>query len=53
MVSRGLGISLLPEGDGNGSGLPAIPVTESRVARDVTLAWRDGRPPVARGGRLP
>lgn len=45
MVSRGLGVSLMPEDDAKASDLPlaAVAVTEPRVVRDVTLAWRDGR----------
>jgi LysR family transcriptional activator of glutamate synthase operon len=45
MVSRGLGVALLPESEAAHAGPPvaAVPVRKPALARDVTLAWRANR----------
>jgi LysR family transcriptional activator of glutamate synthase operon len=45
MVSRGLGVALLPESETAHDGPPvaAVPVRNPALARDVTLAWRANR----------
>jgi DNA-binding transcriptional LysR family regulator len=52
MVSRGMGIALVPRSDavGPGAEVAAIPLTAPRLTRDITLAWREDRrlPPAAR-----
>jgi LysR family transcriptional regulator, transcription activator of glutamate synthase operon len=45
MVSRGLGVALLPASEAEHAGPPvaAVPVCKPALARDVTLAWRANR----------
>jgi DNA-binding transcriptional LysR family regulator len=45
MVGRGLGISVLPEGDAASARAPvaSVRVRHPALVRDVTLAWRQGR----------
>jgi LysR family transcriptional activator of glutamate synthase operon len=45
MVSRGLGVALLPASEAEHAGPPvaAVPVRKPALARDVTLAWRANR----------
>jgi DNA-binding transcriptional LysR family regulator len=45
MVSRGLGVALLPASEAKHEGPPvaAVPVRKPALARDVTLAWRANR----------
>jgi DNA-binding transcriptional LysR family regulator len=51
LVSRGLGVAILPRSDAIGPGADIVVVTLSEPAlrRDITLAWREGRrhPPAA------
>lgn len=39
LVSRGLGIALLPHDERTTPGLAELPLTGTRYTRDVTLAW--------------
>jgi DNA-binding transcriptional LysR family regulator len=45
LVSRGLGVAILPRSDAEGPGAEVAVVTliEPRLERDITLAWREGR----------
>jgi DNA-binding transcriptional LysR family regulator len=45
LVSRGLGVAILPRSDavGPGSEIAAVTVTAPGLSRDITLAWREGR----------
>ncbi len=45
LVSRGLGVAILPRSDAEGPGADVAVATLSEPAlrRDITLAWRDGR----------
>jgi DNA-binding transcriptional LysR family regulator len=45
LVSRGLGVAILPRSDAEGPGAEVEVVTliEPRLERDITLAWREGR----------
>jgi len=45
LVSRGLGVAILPRSDAAGPGSPIAVATlvEPSLTRDVTLAWRDDR----------
>ncbi|MGH2866067.1 MAG: LysR family transcriptional regulator [Solirubrobacteraceae bacterium] len=51
LVSRGLGVAILPRSDAEGPGaeVEVVTLVEPRLERDITLAWRDGRrhPPAA------
>jgi LysR family transcriptional activator of glutamate synthase operon len=51
LVSRGLGVAILPRSDAEGPGaeVGVVTLTEPRLQRDITLAWREGRrhPPAA------
>jgi LysR family transcriptional regulator, transcription activator of glutamate synthase operon len=45
LVSRGLGVAILPRSDGEGPGadVAVVSLTEPALRRDITLAWREGR----------
>jgi len=45
LVSRGLGVAILPRSDAEGPGaeVAVVTLTEPRLERDITLAWREGR----------
>ncbi|MGB9186306.1 MAG: LysR substrate-binding domain-containing protein [Solirubrobacteraceae bacterium] len=45
LVSRGLGVAILPRSDaeGPGAGVAVVTLIEPRLERDITLAWREGR----------
>lgn len=45
LVSRGLGVAILPRSDAEGPGaeVAVATLTEPRLERDITLAWREGR----------
>ncbi|MDQ2896832.1 MAG: LysR substrate-binding domain-containing protein [Actinomycetota bacterium] len=45
LVSRGLGVAILPRSDAEGPGAEVAVATliEPRLQRDITLAWREGR----------
>jgi LysR family transcriptional regulator, transcription activator of glutamate synthase operon len=45
LVSRGLGVAILPRSDGEGPGadVAVASLTEPALTRDITLAWREGR----------
>jgi DNA-binding transcriptional LysR family regulator len=47
LVARGLGVAILPRSDADGPGaeIAYTTLTEPRLARDITLAWRAGRRP--------
>jgi LysR family transcriptional regulator, transcription activator of glutamate synthase operon len=51
LVSRGLGVAILPRSDaiGPGAEVAVAALTEPALRRDITLAWREGRrhPPAA------
>jgi DNA-binding transcriptional LysR family regulator len=45
LVSRGLGVAILPRSDAEGPGADVAVATlsEPSLRRDITLAWREGR----------
>jgi DNA-binding transcriptional LysR family regulator len=45
LVSRGLGVAILPRSDAEGPGadVAVVSLTEPALRRDITLAWREGR----------
>jgi DNA-binding transcriptional LysR family regulator len=45
LVSRGMGVAILPRSDGEGPGaeVAVSRLIEPSLARDITLAWREGR----------
>jgi LysR family transcriptional activator of glutamate synthase operon len=45
MVSRGMGVAILPRSDAEGPGadVAVARLTEPSLTRDITLAWREGR----------
>ncbi|HET9102885.1 MAG TPA: LysR family transcriptional regulator [Solirubrobacteraceae bacterium] len=45
LVARGLGVAILPRSDAEGPGaeVAVVNLTEPRLERDITLAWREGR----------
>jgi DNA-binding transcriptional LysR family regulator len=45
LVSRGLGVAILPRSDAEAPGAPivAVALVDPSLTRDVTLAWRDDR----------
>ncbi len=45
LVSRGLGVAILPRSDAEGPGaeVEVVTLVEPRLERDITLAWREGR----------
>jgi LysR family transcriptional activator of glutamate synthase operon len=45
LVSRGLGVAILPRSDAEGPGadVAVSTLTEPALSRDITLAWREGR----------
>jgi LysR family transcriptional regulator, transcription activator of glutamate synthase operon len=45
LVSRGLGVAILPRSDAEGPGaeVKVVTLVEPRLERDITLAWREGR----------
>jgi DNA-binding transcriptional LysR family regulator len=51
LVSRGLGVAILPRSDAEGPGadVSVVRLIEPALQRDITLAWREGRrlPPAA------
>jgi LysR family transcriptional activator of glutamate synthase operon len=51
LVSRGLGVAILPRSDAEGPGadVAVATLTQPALSRDITLAWREGRrlPPAA------
>jgi DNA-binding transcriptional LysR family regulator len=51
LVSRGLGVAILPRSDAEGPGADVVVarLVEPALSRDITLAWREGRrhPPAA------
>jgi len=51
LVSRGLGVAILPRSDAEGPGADVVVarLVEPSLSRDITLAWREGRrhPPAA------
>src|SRR5207245_1787274 len=51
LVSRGMGVAILPRSDavGPGADVAVAKVQEPALSRDITLAWREGRshPPAA------
>ncbi len=53
LVSRGLGVAILPRSDAAGPGaeVAVLRLTSPSLSRDITLAWREGRrhPPAAAG----
>jgi LysR family transcriptional activator of glutamate synthase operon len=51
LVQRGMGVAILPRSDAEGPGadVTVAKLTDPALARDITLAWREGRrqPPAA------
>jgi LysR family transcriptional activator of glutamate synthase operon len=45
LVSRGLGVAILPRSDAEGSGadVAVVSLTKPSLHRDITIAWREGR----------
>jgi DNA-binding transcriptional LysR family regulator len=45
LVSRGMGVAILPRSDAEGSGaeVSVAALTDPSLTRDITLAWREGR----------
>ncbi len=45
LVSRGLGVAILPRSDAEGPGadVAVANLVEPALRRDITLAWREGR----------
>ena len=45
LVSRGLGVAILPRSDAEGPGadVAVVKLVEPQLQRDITLAWREGR----------
>jgi DNA-binding transcriptional LysR family regulator len=45
LVSRGLGVAILPRSDAEGPGadVAVAELIEPSLSRDITLAWREGR----------
>ena len=45
LVSRGLGVAILPRSDAEGPGadIALVSLTDPALTRDITLAWREGR----------
>ena len=45
LVSRGLGVAILPRSDAEGPGaeVEVVTLVQPRLERDITLAWREGR----------
>ncbi|HEY5189386.1 MAG TPA: LysR family transcriptional regulator [Solirubrobacteraceae bacterium] len=45
LVSRGLGVAILPRSDAEGPGaeVEVVALVKPRLERDITLAWREGR----------
>jgi LysR family transcriptional regulator, transcription activator of glutamate synthase operon len=45
LVSRGLGVAILPRSDAEGPGadIAVASLTDPALSRDITLAWREGR----------
>lgn len=45
LVSRGLGVAILPrsDADGPGAGIAVAKLIDPALSRDITLAWREGR----------
>jgi LysR family transcriptional regulator, transcription activator of glutamate synthase operon len=45
LVSRGLGVAILPRSDAEGPGadVAVVSLTQPALSRDITLAWREGR----------
>jgi DNA-binding transcriptional LysR family regulator len=45
LVSRGLGVAILPRSDADGPGadVAVAKLIEPALSRDITLAWREGR----------
>ncbi len=45
LVSRGLGVAILPRSDAEGPGaeVAVATLTQPALSRDITLAWREGR----------
>ncbi|HWF49916.1 MAG TPA: LysR family transcriptional regulator [Solirubrobacteraceae bacterium] len=45
LVARGLGVAILPRSDAESPGaeIAAVTLTSPGLARDITLAWREGR----------
>ena len=45
LVARGLGVAILPRSDATAPGAPVavVTLTQPRLQRDITLAWREGR----------
>jgi DNA-binding transcriptional LysR family regulator len=45
LVSRGLGVAILPRSDGEGPGaeVAVAKLVDPALTRDITLAWREGR----------
>src|SRR5947209_7423958 len=45
LVSRGMGVAILPESDASepGADVAVAALTEPALSRDLTLAWREGR----------
>jgi DNA-binding transcriptional LysR family regulator len=45
LVSRGMGVAILPRSDAESSGaeVSVATLTEPSLTRDITLAWREGR----------
>jgi LysR family transcriptional regulator, transcription activator of glutamate synthase operon len=45
LVSRGLGVAILPRSDAEGPGadVAVVSLTDPALSRDITLAWREGR----------
>jgi DNA-binding transcriptional LysR family regulator len=45
LVSRGLGVAILPRSDAEGPGadVAVTKLVEPALRRDITLAWREGR----------
>jgi DNA-binding transcriptional LysR family regulator len=45
LISRGMGVAILPRSDATGPGadVSVATLTEPALSRDITLAWRDGR----------
>ncbi|MGW1893358.1 LysR family transcriptional regulator [Streptomyces sp. NPDC002004] len=54
MVAAGLGVSLVPGGDGTppSTGLCFVPLADADAYRPVGLAWHTGRPPTATARRF-
>jgi DNA-binding transcriptional LysR family regulator len=45
LVSRGLGVAILPRSDAQGPGaeIAVVKLADPSLSRDITLAWREGR----------